>query len=592
MIGSGLLAGAYNRRFPYMFTNLSNIAVFVYFSCAVVYLLRHRTDRVLAPVIKHTIMMSVTVTFLISHVMLFDRLFAGGHLHVELVLLHYVTPLMVIADWLLFDPKGVIHRWEPPVWVCAPLTYMLVTIIAIAGFGSDFGADVAAGKNPYPYPFLDLGAKGFIGVAKFVIPATLAFLFLGYFFYLFDYLTRKNKHIVVMSWGEYLAKRNEILEENRDGMTSMLVFVTISYLIFYSIYIAMANEWVYYKPVEAFSKMAMDAFILGFAIYGTVLNPRKRNIILLSTMILYAVANEITTYFIVLSAPIYIVAHIILIYNLTQTGRIRRIQRIVVFILTIGSAALLFGMWDTLDTVLRRKKNLIPFEITDGVEIAIILLLVIYMMILWMKLAFSLGNRFYWMSAILFTASDLLGALSILKILHGQKYTVVLVYYLAIMFYAVSTFNCTEKEVVTFRDVYALNHLFKKSNLRYFIYGKWAVNLAEYQFTEQTDRYEIAYDVNEMSEMRQLLLRKLKFELRNGSFPVEAELYSERYGYLTAHGVYFDDDGDTYWLSNKAEAIEVAPDRFHNVRYLDYEIPCLLPQSGDKSADQSDSRTA
>ncbi len=578
-LGSGLFEGAYKRRFPYMFTNLSNMAVFAYFLCALIFILAHRKEEkgVFAPVIKHAVTMSVTMTLLISHFFLFDALFAGGHLHVELIILHYVTPLMTILDWAIFDPKGTIKKWEPPVWLVLPLGYLLAAIVAIAGFGSDFGADVAAGKNPYPYPFIDLGARGAAGVTKFVVLSGIVFVLLGYLVYAIDWMLGRVKAPVKMSRAEFLAKRNEILEEKRDGLISILVFVTIVFLVFYSIYIEMARGWQYYKLVEMISKTAMDVIILGFAVYGTVLNPRKRNLILLQSMIVYAVANEITTYFIAMSAPIYIVGHILLIYNLSQTGRIRRVQRVAVFALTVGSAALIFAMWDTVTMVLHRKKNLIPFEITDGVQAAVVLLLIIYMMILWMKLSFSLGNRFYWMSAVFFTASDIMGALSILKILHGQKYTVVLLYYLAIMFYAVSTFNCTEKEVVTFRDVFVMNSLFRKSNLRYFIYGKWALHLSTHRYAEQTDRYEIAYDVNELDEMKKLLLKKLKFELRSGDFPVEAELYSERYGYLTAHGVYFDDEGGILWLSEDSEAIEMDARFFRTVHYLDYEIPCLFP---------------
>ncbi|MBQ7676995.1 MAG: hypothetical protein IJT32_02055 [Lachnospiraceae bacterium] len=360
-------------------------------------------------------------------------------------------------------------------------------------------------------------------------------------------------------------------------MISILVLITLVYLVFYSIYIVMATEWKYYKMVEMMSKTFMDVVIFIFAAYGTYLNPRMRNMILLETMFIYACANEISSYFIALSGPFYIAGHILLIYNLSQTGRIRKIQHFMVIALTTATAVLLFSMMDTINMVLQRKKNLIPFEISGRTKYAVLILLGIYTMILWMKLVYSLGNRFYWMSAIFFTTSDIIGGLSILKILRGQKYTVVLLYFVAIMFYAISTYNCTEKEVVTFRDVFILNHRFKKSKLRYFIYGKWALNLSANLFTAQTGRYEIAYDVDEFDEMKTLLTKKLKFEVRQNQFPVEAELYSERYGYLTIHGVYFNTESGIMWLSKESGLIEMDEDYFRTVHYLDYEIPCLFP---------------
>lgn len=371
--------------------------------------------------------------------------------------------------------------------------------------------------------------------------------------------------------------RREILDKQRDSIITMLVLITLIYLVFYSIYIAMATKWPYYRMVEMMSKTVMDIIIFAFAAYGTFLNPRMRNMILLETMFIYAVANEITSYFIALSAPIYIVGHILLIYNLSQTGRIRKIQHFIVIVLTAATAVMLVSMADAINLALQRKKNLIPYEISGRTKYVVLILLGIYITLLWMKLVYSLRNRFYWMAAIFFAMSDILGALSILKILHGQKYTVVLLYFLAIMFYAISTYNCTEKEVVTFRDVFLLNQEFKKSKLKYFIYGKWALNLSANLFTAQTGRYEIAYDLNEFDQMKALLTKKLKFEVRENQFPVEAELYSERYGYLTIHGVYFNEDGGIRWLSKESGLIEMDSEYFRTVHYLDYEIPCLFP---------------
>lgn len=373
--------------------------------------------------------------------------------------------------------------------------------------------------------------------------------------------------------------RREILDKHRDSLISILVLITLFYLVFYSIYIVMATDWEHYRMVEMMSKTFMDVVILLFAAYGTFLNPRMRNWILLETMFIYAVANEIASYFIALSAPIYIVGHVLLLLNLSQTGRIRKLQHFIVIALTLATTVLLVSMADTINMVLQRKKNLIPYEISGRTKYAVLILLGIYMMLLWMKLVYSLGNRFYWMAAIFFTMSDIMGALSILKILRGQKFTVVLLYFLAIMFYAISTYNCREKEVVTFRDVFLLNHRFKKSKLKYFIYGRWALNLSANLFTAQTERYEIAYDVDEFDEMKALLTKKLKFEVRNNQFPVEAELYSERYGYLTIHGVYFNAEGEMLWLSQESGLIEMDKEYFHTVHYLDYEIPCLFPVS-------------
>lgn len=198
-MGSGLFAGKYRRRFPYMFTNLSNIAVFVYFLLAILWMLRLRTKddtlaagganangKTFAPVLKHMVTMAVMVTMIISHLLLRDGLVVNGVVQVHLVILHYITPMMTILDWLFFEERGSIQKWEPFVWLLGPLTYFLWSIISIACFGSDFGANVAAGKSPYPYDFINPDKMGVDGVVKFILIAIAAFLILGYLMYAVD----------------------------------------------------------------------------------------------------------------------------------------------------------------------------------------------------------------------------------------------------------------------------------------------------------------------------------------------------------------------------------------------------------------------
>ncbi|MBQ7677499.1 MAG: Pr6Pr family membrane protein [Lachnospiraceae bacterium] len=226
-LGSGLFEGTVKRRFPYMFTNLSNIAVLIYFVLAILWMVTNGTriagasggemagalgiggtlasggepaggigigangsngaGAVFAPVAKHMVTMAVTVTFLISHFFLWDKMFEGGYLHVHLLFLHYITPIMTILDWLIFDAKGQMKIWEPLVWILGPLGYLFTAITAIEVFGSDFGADVAAGKSPYPYSFIDHSKIGWNGVATFVLAASAAFVVLGYLMYGIDH---------------------------------------------------------------------------------------------------------------------------------------------------------------------------------------------------------------------------------------------------------------------------------------------------------------------------------------------------------------------------------------------------------------------
>ena len=91
--GSGILAGHYTSNFPHMFTNVSNIAGWLYFLCAVIWMIPRDTGKPFAPVFKYTVTISLLATMIIAHFMVFDAMFQDGKLVWHLMVMHYVAPL-------------------------------------------------------------------------------------------------------------------------------------------------------------------------------------------------------------------------------------------------------------------------------------------------------------------------------------------------------------------------------------------------------------------------------------------------------------------------------------------------------------------
>ncbi|MBG0813825.1 Pr6Pr family membrane protein [Planomonospora sp. ID82291] len=89
------------------------------------------------------------------------------------LLLHYVTPIMAFADWLLFD-RALRPGWSRPlVWLAYPAAYLV--------FALTRGALLAPGtERRYPYPFLDVDRLGYDGVALQAVLLTAGFAVLGY----------------------------------------------------------------------------------------------------------------------------------------------------------------------------------------------------------------------------------------------------------------------------------------------------------------------------------------------------------------------------------------------------------------------------
>lgn len=197
--GSGVLSGHYDTAFPYMFTNISNMFAWGYFLGAVVWTVRHREDpapHTFAPVIKYTATISLLVTMIIGHVMLFNALFQDGHIVWHLIVLHYVMPIMTLADWLFFDEKGKMPTWGPLAWLSLVLAYLVLTMLAVGVFGLYMGGGTTKDVTRYPYTFLDPAISGVGGVALFCGAMLVLFIVLGYLLFGVDRLLGRRSRMV------------------------------------------------------------------------------------------------------------------------------------------------------------------------------------------------------------------------------------------------------------------------------------------------------------------------------------------------------------------------------------------------------------
>ena len=192
--GSGVLAGAYQEAFPHMFTNVSNMFAWGYFLVAAIRLAMGRDqDKTFAPQVKYTAIISLFVTALIAHFMLFDAMFKDGQLVWHLVALHYVVPIMALLDWLLFDEKGKMPVWGPFAWLSLVVVYLVVVMVCAGPLGMNMGGGTTADISPYPYTFLDPAISGVGGVAAFIAAMFVAFIVLGYVIFGIDKLLGRTR---------------------------------------------------------------------------------------------------------------------------------------------------------------------------------------------------------------------------------------------------------------------------------------------------------------------------------------------------------------------------------------------------------------
>ncbi|MYT69924.1 MULTISPECIES: Pr6Pr family membrane protein [unclassified Streptomyces] len=87
-------------------------------------------------------------------------------------LLHTVTPVAVLLDWLLLTRPGLLRPRHAALWLLYPLAYF--------GFALIRGAIMTPGTPArYPYPFLDVDAHGYPGVLTNAVLFGAAFYLLA-----------------------------------------------------------------------------------------------------------------------------------------------------------------------------------------------------------------------------------------------------------------------------------------------------------------------------------------------------------------------------------------------------------------------------
>lgn len=179
----GALDLEYNEAFPYYFTNISNIAVLVYFCCDVVNILRGRNaNDPWHPKVKYLCMKAITVTFLVAHFGVDGGMvWEGGTFHLQMLAVHYIVPVATILDWLLFDIKGRMSWKDPLYWPLFPLAYLAYIDFLVLGCGVRVSAE-----NRWPYPFLNADLFGVPTVFLFVVVLFVAFVIVGELFVITD----------------------------------------------------------------------------------------------------------------------------------------------------------------------------------------------------------------------------------------------------------------------------------------------------------------------------------------------------------------------------------------------------------------------
>ncbi|MFB4268398.1 Pr6Pr family membrane protein [Nonomuraea sp. GTA35] len=167
--GLACLTSSIGRPWAY-FTVQSNVMVTLYYGWRLIMGRR----RPASADVKGAVTLYLLVTCLVNYVSRdlenpLALLDGGGARGWGNFLLHYVTPLMAVADWAAFD-RGRQARWAAPfAWLGYPLLYGAFVLLAAPHL-----------PRRYVYPFLNVERLGWPTVASAAAGVLVAFVVLGY----------------------------------------------------------------------------------------------------------------------------------------------------------------------------------------------------------------------------------------------------------------------------------------------------------------------------------------------------------------------------------------------------------------------------
>ena len=186
-ITTGLYRGSFSSNSLVYYTTLSNLLCFLFYILLIILNAANlekgdKVARVFFPHLKGAFTLMITITMMVYHFML-AGLYTDGDFSFQLqnLILHYIVPIMVIFDWILFDPKQIFRRTDPLYWLSIPILYAVFSLIR-----AEIGGMLPGRSTRYPYFFLDIDEIGWSGVLTYVALFALVFAILGYVIWALD----------------------------------------------------------------------------------------------------------------------------------------------------------------------------------------------------------------------------------------------------------------------------------------------------------------------------------------------------------------------------------------------------------------------
>lgn len=171
------------------YTLQSNIICFIAFAGIIISIFfnkKYRQSEVYY-VVKGGVVICIFITAIMYQIALmpygFQMDYNFGNRYLANMLVHEISPTLVILDYFIFDCKGKFKWFYPLIWLFIPLNYVIYVYTYSLNGGRFYGI---GGSRDFAYIFLDYNQIGYVSVAKFLIAMTIFILAISYLLVLID----------------------------------------------------------------------------------------------------------------------------------------------------------------------------------------------------------------------------------------------------------------------------------------------------------------------------------------------------------------------------------------------------------------------
>lgn len=181
LVQFGVFQGKFALPGLLYYTVQSNIAVLVIFILLLAFSIKHRRELSSPSLTRLSCLGAIwiTVTMLVYWTMLVPFIEAKIAFSFQNVVLHTVTPILMLVEYIFLGIRGAVRKTDPFLGLLLPFCYFVFTIIAGFGNLATYSYMEGGEVTRFPYFFLDWDKSG-ARVPVYVLALFIAILGLGF----------------------------------------------------------------------------------------------------------------------------------------------------------------------------------------------------------------------------------------------------------------------------------------------------------------------------------------------------------------------------------------------------------------------------